>query len=116
MPPELGRHLAMTSLWPGDAYAYLGEMNGVAVTCAATLPVDGRLYVAWVATRPEHHRKGYAEAVMRHSLRVASDATGLQRTVLHATDAGLPVYEAMGYVVTSRFGMYAPMDAEADHA
>lgn len=116
MPLELGSHLAMTSLWPGDAYAYLGEMNGVAVTCAATLPVDGRLYVAWVATRPGHHRKGYAEAVMRHSLRVASETTGLQRTILHATDAGLPVYEAMGYVVTSRFGMYTPMEAGAEHA
>lgn len=29
---------------------------------------------------------------------------------------GLPVYEAMGYVVTSRFGMYTPMEAGAEHA
>ena len=106
MPPEAACHMALTSLWPDDSYGFLGEQDGEAVTCAATLPIDGRLYVAWVATRPEHHRKGCAEAVMRHSLQVAAERTGLRRTVLHATDAGMPVYAAMGYEVTGRFTMY----------
>jgi GNAT superfamily N-acetyltransferase len=115
MPPESASYMAMTSLWPDDSYGFLGEQNGQAVTCAATLPVDGRLYVAWVATQPEHHRKGCAEAVMRHSLQVAAERTGLRRTVLHATDAGMPVYAAMGYQVTGRFGLYTT-ETDAAHA
>lgn len=116
MPPEDAHHLALAELWPEDTYGYVGAIDGTPVTCAATVPVDGRLYVAWVATHPAHHRKGYAEAAMRESLHVAADATGLQRTILHATDAGRPVYAAMGYVPTSRFTMYAMADASAHHA
>ena len=56
-------------------------------------------YVALVATHPKAQRKGYAEAAMRDVLE-RSLAAGLdRRTYLHATAAGRPVYERMGYKV-----------------
>jgi predicted GNAT family acetyltransferase len=59
-----------------------------------------------VATAADHRNKGYAEAVMRHSLARASAATGIRRTVLHASPAGAPLYASMGYRPTARFTMY----------
>jgi predicted GNAT family N-acyltransferase len=46
---------------------------------------------------------------MRHALEVAASAYGERPTVLHATDAGRPVYERMGYAPISTHTLY--MDA-----
>jgi GNAT superfamily N-acetyltransferase len=45
-----------------------------------------------VATTPDARRKGYGEAVVRHALQTAHEATGIRRTVLHATEDGYPIY------------------------
>jgi predicted acetyltransferase len=63
--------------------------------------VDGVRYVAMVATDPAHRRRGYADAAMRRALEIAADRHGDVLTVLHATDAGRPVYERMGYAPIS---------------
>ncbi|MDI1482712.1 GNAT family N-acetyltransferase [Polyangium sp. y55x31] len=108
MPIPLGRDaIGRSSYWHDSFYAYVGFVNGEPVSCTLTSPVDGRLYVAWVATHPDHRRKGYGDAVMRRSLEEARAATGLRRTVLHATDMGYPVYEAMGYHSVVGFSWYA---------
>ena len=59
--------------------------------------IDEALYVAWVATSKTHRRLGLAELVVRASLGDARKATGLERTVLHATEDGFAVYLTMGY-------------------
>ena len=66
------------------------------MSTATTIVHDDVLYLALVATTPDARRKGYAEAVIRHSLQKAHDTTGLNRTILHATEAGFPVYKRMG--------------------
>jgi ribosomal protein S18 acetylase RimI-like enzyme len=63
-------------------------------------------YIAMVATLPAHRQLGCAEAVMRHALAEAKQAWGMERTVLHATPAGLPVYQRMGYRPVTRFHFY----------
>jgi predicted GNAT family acetyltransferase len=50
-----------------------------------------------VATTPTARRKGYGDATVRQALSVGVRATGLTRTVLHASDAGFPVYQRIGY-------------------
>jgi GNAT superfamily N-acetyltransferase len=50
-----------------------------------------------VATDPRHQRRGYGEAAMRRSLEVAAERHGERPTFLHATGAGRPLYERMGY-------------------
>ncbi|MBS1825144.1 MAG: GNAT family N-acetyltransferase [Acidobacteria bacterium] len=78
-----------------------------AASCSAVFNVDGMRYVAFVATRPNTQRKGYAEATMRDVLE-RSRAAGLgERTYLHASAAGRPVYTRMGYTVTAEHTIYA---------
>lgn len=107
LPVEMCRgSMGPLSGWGENAFGYVGYLEDRAVTSAATLIVDGRLYVALVATLKEAQRRGYAEAVIRHSLAEASRANGLTRTVLHASEEGFPVYVRMGYHTTGKFTAY----------
>jgi len=89
-----------------DGHPIVGYENGEAVSCALSTPLDGCLYVAFVATLPTHRRKGYAEACMKESLGAASSATGITRSVLHATDAGRPIYARMGYRPVATYTLF----------
>jgi GNAT superfamily N-acetyltransferase len=100
--------LGKQTFW-NDHVAVLGSVDGAPVSGAAVLMVDGCRYVALVATAPAHRRRGYAEAVMRRALDVAASAHGECPTVLHATDAGRPIYARMGYAPISTHTLY--MDA-----
>ncbi|MFN7937505.1 MAG: GNAT family N-acetyltransferase [Bryobacteraceae bacterium] len=94
--------------WRGpDRMISMLRNEGEATSCSAVFNVDGLRYVAFVATHPSAQRKGYAEAVMRDVLE-RSLAAGLgQRSYLHATAAGRPVYTRMGYTVTAEHTVYA---------
>jgi GNAT superfamily N-acetyltransferase len=100
--------LGKQAFW-NDHVAVLGSVDGAPASGAAVLMVDGCRYVLLVATAPAHRRQGYAEAVMRRALEVAASAHGECPTVLHATDAGRPIYARMGYAPISTHTLY--MDA-----
>jgi GNAT superfamily N-acetyltransferase len=106
LPAEAAPAMTAPALWDKDCFSYLGFLRDQAVTCSATTPIDGQLYVAWVATLPEHCGKGYAEAVMRHSIGEAARATGLRRIHLHASIAGRPLYERMGFQTSVSFSLF----------
>jgi GNAT superfamily N-acetyltransferase len=53
-----------------------------------------------VYTEPAWRRRGVAELLMRHLLEW-SRARGLVRVVLHASAAGRPLYEKLGFVPTN---------------
>lgn len=97
MPVDLFECVANMHLWHADSYAYVGYVDGKAVSCAAAFPVAGTVYIALVATLPEAQGKGYAETVMRQAVSHGQQGMRTMRTTLHATDMGLPVYRAMGY-------------------
>jgi GNAT superfamily N-acetyltransferase len=82
-------------------FPVLGVTGGKPVSSATVLMVDGHRYVALVATEPGQQRRGFGEATMRQALENAARAHGETPTVLHATDAGRPVYERMGYTSIS---------------
>ena len=84
------------SFW-ADHVPVLGRVNRRPVTSAAVLMADGCRYVALVATDPAQQRRGYGEAALRYALDVAARRHGERTTVLHATDAGRPIYARMGY-------------------
>jgi ribosomal protein S18 acetylase RimI-like enzyme len=109
-PLEVARASVVPAMFQGDGRGYVGYVEGKAASVAASAQVEGVAYVGYVATLPEYRRRGYAEAVMRHGLAEARKAWGLERTVLHATDAGRPVYLRMGYRDVTRFVFYMPAD------
>ena len=84
-----------------DQFPVLGVAGGKPDSSAAVLMVHGHRYVALVATEPGQQRRGFADATMRRALEDAAKAHGETPTVLHATDAGRPVYERMGYASIS---------------
>jgi GNAT superfamily N-acetyltransferase len=107
MPLECGRDgLSGSMLWKSGMYTYLGLENGVPISAAATVATGNCLFLALVATAPEAQRKGYGEATVRKALFEGGRATGLTRTVLHATLAGAPVYERIGYRKVASIGFY----------
>ncbi len=85
-----------SSFWQSQ-FPVVGLQEGTPVSCAAVMMVDGHRYVALVATDPDHQRRGHAEAAMRGALAASAAQHGDRPTVLHATEAGRPVYERMGY-------------------
>ena len=89
----LGKQAFWSSHFPA-----LGLADGTPACAAAVMMVDGYRYVALVATDPARQRRGYGELVMRHSLALAAEAHGDVQTTLHATEAGRPIYERMGYL------------------
>jgi GNAT superfamily N-acetyltransferase len=88
--------LGVRSFWK-DHHVVVGSVGGTPVCCSAVLTIDGYRYVALVATHPDHRRKGYADAAMRRSLEDSARAAGPSPSFLHATDAGRPVYQRMGF-------------------
>ena len=84
----------------------IGHADGAPVACAAVMMVDGYRYVALVATEPAWQRRGYADAAMRQALADAAAVHGERPTVLHATEAGRPVYERMGYTPLASHVVY----------
>jgi len=115
IPADLFECMCNLHLWHADSFGYVGYSGEKAVTSAAVFPVCGTMYIALVATVPESHGKGYAEAVMRHAIEQASRAMGPARMTLHASDMGRPVYRAMGFEAGARVMLLSPSDASAGH-
>ncbi|MCU0226123.1 MAG: GNAT family N-acetyltransferase [Bryobacterales bacterium] len=109
---SLGSRLGCRETWPHH-FPVVGSVDGEPVCSAAVLMVEGLRYVALVATAPRRQRKGYAEAAVRHALALAAQQHGVVPTFLHATDAGKPVYQRMGYRETATHLLY--MDARFAH-
>jgi GNAT superfamily N-acetyltransferase len=104
VPVETGRSLLKEhSLWHEHAYGFVGYAGDQAVSTATAIINEGRLFLFLVATTPEARCKGYGEAVVRLALQTAHEATGISRTVLHATEAGYPLYLRLGYHPTAKF-------------
>ncbi|WP_420137793.1 GNAT family N-acetyltransferase [Sphingomonas sp.] len=95
-----------SDLFTSEAFAYLALVDGEPVSAAAAIANGANLFLILVATAPADQRRGYGEAVVRKALSEGGRATGLTRTTLHATLAGAPVYERIGYRKVSDIGFY----------
>ncbi|MFY2559740.1 GNAT family N-acetyltransferase [Corallococcus terminator] len=104
---ETGREaFDVESLYDADSRGFVACQGDAPASSTVVTRVDGVAYISLVATAPEHRRAGAAEAVMRRALQEARDVWGIQRTVLHATEAGEPLYTRMGYRPVTRFRVY----------
>jgi len=94
------------SVWERFA-AYVAYADGVPVSTAATVACGETIGVYNIATLPEHRRRGYGEAVMRYALAEAERECPSRTVVLQSTEAGLRLYERMGFRTVARFSVYA---------
>ena len=106
--------LASRGFWT-DHLPVLGYAGGRPVSTSSVLMVDGVHYVALVATDPGQQRRGYAEAAMRRALELSAQAHGAGLALLHATDAGRPIYQRMGFEPTSTQTIFMEKTALAGH-
>jgi len=98
VPREWGRRaLGGAALWESAIFGTIAYVRDEPASGAFALLVDDALYIGWVATAKAHRGRGFADLVIRKCLEDAKNATGLERTVLHATGDGQSVYERMGY-------------------
>jgi GNAT superfamily N-acetyltransferase len=91
------------TLWNEHAYGFVAYKGDRPVSTATAIINHGCLFLFLVATTPDARRKGYGEATVRHALQTAHEATGIRRTVLHATEPGYPLYLRLGYHPTVKF-------------
>jgi GNAT superfamily N-acetyltransferase len=109
LPPDwVHGVVAGAPLWQTPLYGYNALVEGQPVATGFAAPLNGVLYVAFVATATAHRRRGLAELVMRRCLEKASEETGIMRTVLHATADGYLSYVRMGYRPVDEFSIYVP--------
>jgi hypothetical protein len=113
VPRDWGRQaIGSAALWDGPLFGRLAYVNGEAAAGAFAVPIDKALYVGWVATAKRYRRLSLAELVIRASLEDAREATRLERTVLHATNEGRPVYTRMGYRSVVSFPYYVSAEGQ----
>jgi GNAT superfamily N-acetyltransferase len=91
------------TLWREHAYGFVAYEADEPVSTATAIINEGCIFLFLVPTAPDARRKGYGEAVCRHALQTAHQATGIRRSVLHATEAGYPVYLRLGYHPAVKF-------------
>jgi hypothetical protein len=94
-------------LWKETAFAYIGFVDGKAISTASAIVDDGQIHLALVATKLAEQCKGFGEASARHALQAAYDATGLRRSAVHTTDAAYTLCCRIGYRPISRFFTYS---------
>jgi len=75
----------------------------VSTSCLVTTgPVAG---VYWVSTLPDYRGRGYATAVSWHAVK-AGEALGCDMATLQASIMGRPMYNKMGFNVTTDYRRY----------
>jgi ribosomal protein S18 acetylase RimI-like enzyme len=99
---QLGRLIAALPPASGRAYAVRAADGGLA-SVAAAIDLGSDVSVQWVATDPDHRRRGLGTRVMR---RLLADARGrgARTASLQASPDGLPLYERLGF---TRVGLLA---------
>jgi ribosomal protein S18 acetylase RimI-like enzyme len=85
---------------------WVGYRDKMPVATAASVTADGTLGIYNVATLPDHRKRGYGEAVMRHAIETGARDNGAARFVLQSTAAGQRLYERMGFQPVTRVLVY----------
>jgi GNAT superfamily N-acetyltransferase len=109
------KNLIGTSWFWANHFPVIGAVGGTPVVTASVLMTDTCRYVALVATHPAWQRRGLAVAAMRRALELSAAVHGERPTLLHATEAGRPVYERMGYRAISRHTIFMEKRFLAEH-
>jgi len=109
VPEEVAREaLDHAALWDEGCFGYVGFLNDTPVATSTTYVRPNCLYVALVATRPDFRKRGLAKRITSYSVKQAQKASGLRRTLLHATPMARSIYESLGFRTVTTFPMFLP--------
>jgi GNAT superfamily N-acetyltransferase len=109
VPEEVAREaLDHAALWGEGCFGYVGFLNEIPVVTSTTYVRSNCLYVALVATRPDFRKRGLAKRITSYSVEQAQKASGLRRTLLHATPMARSIYESLGFRTVTTFPMFLP--------
>lgn len=94
------------STWRGKMTGWVGYEAERAVSIVATVVSEAAVGIYSLATIPHFQRQGYAETLMRHALETAQRETGIEKSILQTTKAGMGLYKRMGYRPVTNFSVY----------
>ena len=92
--------------WNGAMRGWVGYDAGQPVCTAVSAADQTSVGLYSVATMPGHRRRGYGEAITRHAFGEAAARSGLSRSILQSTPAGLKLYRRMGYRARTRITVW----------
>ncbi len=90
--------------------AWILEDNGVALSTVMTARSGDVVSVWCMATTPAAYRKGYGKALLSTVLTLA-EREGATIGLLGATEAGFPLYEALGWRTVEDWAVYADVSS-----
>lgn len=94
------------NIWGTGFTGYVGYVDGDPVSTAAIMIAAGVIGVYAVGTLPGHQKRGYAETIMRYAVERAREESGIERTVLQSSQAGLPLYLKLRYRQVTGFQVF----------
>lgn len=104
----------------GEYFGFLAELDGRVVAGGGvhmrkvmprpgpngeTVPESAQALVVNVYCEPGYRRRGIAQSIMA-AIETWARERGIPWIALHASDAGRPMYEKLGYKPTNEFGLY----------
>ena len=92
--------------WSGAMRGWVGYDAGRPVCTAVSAADHSSVGLYSVATMAGHRRRGYGEAITRHAFGEAAARSGLTRSILQSTPAGLKLYRRMGYQTRTRIAVW----------
>lgn len=81
--------------------------NGREAVAAAIVDLAGAGLITWVATLPDHRRRGFGGLVTRAAANRGFEL-GASAIVLQASPMGLPVYRRLGFRTIGTYTIWAP--------
>jgi GNAT superfamily N-acetyltransferase len=107
MPLDLGE-ASVTSYFLLDpcCFPVVAYREGQAVSACLAILLSDCIYLAWIATAPEHQNRGCAEATMREAIRRAAASSGHEAISLHATEPERALLQRLGLSPVARFAAF----------
>lgn len=107
MPLELGE-ASVTSYFLLDprCFPVVAYRESQPVSACLAILLSDCIYLAWIATTPEHQNQGFAEATIREAIRRAAASSGHEAISLHAAEPDRPLVQRLGLTPVAQFLAY----------
>jgi ribosomal protein S18 acetylase RimI-like enzyme len=107
LPPVIAREIyGPRGTWSREMTGYIAYKDKQPVSIVACVVAAGVIGIYSLGTLPMHQRRGYGETLLRHALDSNFIRNGSSRTILQSTEAGLPLYQNLGYKSVTKFSVF----------